>query len=142
MEFDFTCSTSQDVVFQYVFGSEEYNEYVDSPFNDVFGFFLNGVNIATVPGICSSPGIPVAINNVDCENPYNPPLGPNCDCYRNNDLSDGGGVIDTELDGLTQVFYATAAIQPGGSVRDAEVIAAADARNLAMAFTGARHFRH
>lgn len=37
---------------------------------------------------------------------------------------------------------ATAAVQPGGSVRDAEVIAAADARNLAMAFTGARHFRH
>ena len=37
---------------------------------------------------------------------------------------------------------ATAAIQPGGSVRDAEVIAAADDRNLAMAFTGARHFRH
>ncbi len=37
---------------------------------------------------------------------------------------------------------ATAAIQPGGSVRDAEVIAAADARNVAMAFTGARHFRH
>ena len=37
---------------------------------------------------------------------------------------------------------ATAAIQPGGSVRDAEVIAAADTRNLAMAFTGTRHFRH
>jgi phosphoribosylaminoimidazolecarboxamide formyltransferase/IMP cyclohydrolase len=37
---------------------------------------------------------------------------------------------------------ATAAIQPGGSVRDAEVIAAADERNLAMAFTGTRHFRH
>jgi len=37
---------------------------------------------------------------------------------------------------------ATAAIQPGGSVRDAEVIAAADERNLAMAFTGMRHFRH
>jgi len=37
---------------------------------------------------------------------------------------------------------ATAAIQPGGSVRDAEVIAAADARGMAMAFTGARHFRH
>jgi phosphoribosylaminoimidazolecarboxamide formyltransferase/IMP cyclohydrolase len=37
---------------------------------------------------------------------------------------------------------ATAAIQPGGSVRDAEVIAAADARNIAMAFTGVRHFRH
>jgi phosphoribosylaminoimidazolecarboxamide formyltransferase/IMP cyclohydrolase len=37
---------------------------------------------------------------------------------------------------------ATAAIQPGGSVKDAEVIAAADARGMAMAFTGARHFRH
>jgi len=37
---------------------------------------------------------------------------------------------------------ATAAIEPGGSVRDAEVIAAADARNLAMVFTGIRHFRH
>jgi phosphoribosylaminoimidazolecarboxamide formyltransferase/IMP cyclohydrolase len=37
---------------------------------------------------------------------------------------------------------ATAAIQPGGSMRDAEVIAAADQRNVAMAFTGVRHFRH
>ena len=37
---------------------------------------------------------------------------------------------------------ATAAIQPGGSVRDPEVIAAADERNVAMVFTGRRHFRH
>jgi phosphoribosylaminoimidazolecarboxamide formyltransferase/IMP cyclohydrolase len=37
---------------------------------------------------------------------------------------------------------ATAAIQPGGSVKDAEVIAAADKRGMAMAFTGTRHFRH
>ena len=37
---------------------------------------------------------------------------------------------------------ATAIIQPGGSIRDAEVIAAADERGLAMAFTGVRHFRH
>lgn len=37
---------------------------------------------------------------------------------------------------------ATAAIQPGGSVRDPEVIAAANARGLAMVFTGRRHFRH
>ena len=37
---------------------------------------------------------------------------------------------------------ATAAIQPGGSVRDEEVIAAADERDIAMVFTGARHFRH
>ena len=37
---------------------------------------------------------------------------------------------------------ASAAIQPGGSVRDTEVIEAANLRNLAMAFTGTRHFRH
>ena len=37
---------------------------------------------------------------------------------------------------------ATAAIQPGGSVRDQEVIAAANERGMAMVFTGNRHFRH
>src|SRR5439155_20918697 len=37
---------------------------------------------------------------------------------------------------------ATAVIQPGGSVRDDLVIAAADERGLAMVFTGMRHFRH
>ena len=36
----------------------------------------------------------------------------------------------------------TAVIQPGGSVRDEEVIAAADRLGLAMVFTGVRHFRH
>jgi phosphoribosylaminoimidazolecarboxamide formyltransferase/IMP cyclohydrolase len=37
---------------------------------------------------------------------------------------------------------ATAVIQPGGSVRDNEVIAAANDRNMAMVFTSIRHFRH
>ena len=113
LEFDFTCQDPTVVSFQYVFGSEEYNEYVDSEFNDVFGFFLNGVNIAAVPVGCSNSGIPVSINNVNCGNPYMPPAGLNCDCFRNNDLDDGGGFIDTEMDGLTQVFYATATINPG-----------------------------
>ncbi len=47
-------------------------------------------------------------------------------------------------DGLIQAADAgaTAVIQPGGSLRDAEVIAAADERGLAMAFTGVRVFRH
>ncbi len=35
-----------------------------------------------------------------------------------------------------------AVIQPGGSMRDAEIIAAADERGIAMVFTGMRHFRH
>jgi phosphoribosylaminoimidazolecarboxamide formyltransferase/IMP cyclohydrolase len=47
-------------------------------------------------------------------------------------------------DGLDAVAVAgaTAVVQPGGSVRDAEVIAAADEHGLAMVFTGRRHFRH
>jgi phosphoribosylaminoimidazolecarboxamide formyltransferase/IMP cyclohydrolase len=47
-------------------------------------------------------------------------------------------------DGLIAAAEAgvTAVIQPGGSMRDAEVIAAADDRGLAMVLTGLRHFRH
>jgi phosphoribosylaminoimidazolecarboxamide formyltransferase/IMP cyclohydrolase len=47
-------------------------------------------------------------------------------------------------DGLDAVALAgaTAVVQPGGSMRDAEVVAAADEHGLAMVFTGRRHFRH
>jgi phosphoribosylaminoimidazolecarboxamide formyltransferase/IMP cyclohydrolase len=47
-------------------------------------------------------------------------------------------------DGLDAVAEAgaTAVVQPGGSLKDAEVIAAADERGIAMVFTGRRHFRH
>ncbi|MBN9579481.1 MAG: bifunctional phosphoribosylaminoimidazolecarboxamide formyltransferase/IMP cyclohydrolase, partial [Alphaproteobacteria bacterium] len=47
-------------------------------------------------------------------------------------------------DGLLAIAEAgaTAVIQPGGSIRDGEVIKAADEAGLAMAFTGVRHFRH
>ena len=60
-----------------------------------------------------------------------------------------GGVAASDAffpfaDGLQAVIAAgaTAVIQPGGSMRDAEVIAAADAAGVAMVFTGVRHFRH
>jgi phosphoribosylaminoimidazolecarboxamide formyltransferase / IMP cyclohydrolase len=47
-------------------------------------------------------------------------------------------------DGLLSAIAAgaTAVIQPGGSMRDEEVIAAANEHNVAMVFTGMRHFRH
>jgi phosphoribosylaminoimidazolecarboxamide formyltransferase/IMP cyclohydrolase len=68
---------------------------------------------------------------------------------REAELSLKGSVVCSDAffpfpDGLIAAAEAgaTAAIQPGGSVRDAEVIAAADERNIAMAFTGVRHFRH
>jgi phosphoribosylaminoimidazolecarboxamide formyltransferase/IMP cyclohydrolase len=47
-------------------------------------------------------------------------------------------------DGVEEIIKAgaTAIIQPGGSMRDAEVVAAADAAGIAMVATGMRHFRH
>jgi len=67
----------------------------------------------------------------------------------NNGLSVSGSVAASDAffpfrDGLDVLAKAgaTAVIQPGGSVRDAEVIAAADEHSIAMVFTGFRHFRH
>ena len=64
-------------------------------------------------------------------------------------LSLAGSVVASDAffpfrDGLDVVADngAAAVIQPGGSVRDDEVIAAADERGIAMVFTGVRHFRH
>jgi hypothetical protein len=117
LEFDFSCPTASQISFQYVFSSEEYNEYVASMFNDVFAFFLNGVNIATLPG-----GVSVAINNVNCGNPYNPAFGGNCGLYVNNSCADlpGGtfpcnAVFDTEMDGLTVVLTAIGTLLPGAN---------------------------
>jgi len=68
---------------------------------------------------------------------------------QNASLSLAGSVVASDAffpfrDGLDVVVDAGAAavIQPGGSVRDEEVIAAADERGVAMVFTGMRHFRH
>jgi phosphoribosylaminoimidazolecarboxamide formyltransferase/IMP cyclohydrolase len=61
----------------------------------------------------------------------------------------GGSVVASDAffpfrDGVDEIAKAgaTAIIQPGGSVRDEETIAAADEHALAMVFTGVRHFRH
>jgi phosphoribosylaminoimidazolecarboxamide formyltransferase/IMP cyclohydrolase len=67
----------------------------------------------------------------------------------NNKMTVKGSVVASDAffpfrDGLDVLAQAgaTAVIQPGGSVRDAEVIAAADEQNIAMVLTGFRHFRH
>ncbi|NLT95506.1 MAG: hypothetical protein GXW85_08260 [Clostridia bacterium] len=105
LEFDFIPETDA-LAFQYVFASDEYNEYVNSQYNDVFGFFLNGKNVALLPGT----DIPVSINNVNGGKPYGE-NAQNPEYFRNNDLDDGGGEINTEMDGLTVVLEVKAEVK-------------------------------
>lgn len=106
LEFDFTTTTG-DLFFSYVFASDEYNEFVNSSFNDVFGFFVNGVNIALIPGTST----PVSINTVNCgfsSGGALPGSNPNnCDKFNNNDLQNGGPFFDIQYDGFTDVFLAS-----------------------------------
>ena len=117
LEFDFSVDPVSGgslepvtVSFQYVFASDEYNEFVNTDFNDVFGFFVDGNNIALIPGTTD----PVSINNVNSGNPYDPASTfPTAAYYINNDLQDGGGSINTEMDGLTVVLSAQISVLPG-----------------------------
>lgn len=109
LEFDFV-PAGDLVTFDYVFASDEYNEWVNSAFNDVFGFFLDGKNIAKIPGT----DITVSINNVNGGNPFGQNMS-NPQYYINNSLYDGGGYIDTGMDGFTVVFSAQAQVTPGTS---------------------------
>jgi hypothetical protein len=93
---------SNTVSFQFVFGSEEYNEFVNSQYNDAFAFFLNGVNIALIPGTSA----PVTINSVNA--------GSNSAYFTDNTT----GVRNTQLDGLVGAgipLFATGAVNAGVS---------------------------
>lgn len=114
LEFDFECPGIDVISFQYVFASEEYNEFVNSPFNNVFGFFLNGVNIALLPDGVT----PVAINNVNIGNPEDNSPASNPEFFINNDTDDNGidnSSINIEADGLTVVLGAQANINAGSN---------------------------
>jgi hypothetical protein len=105
LTFDFVPDASS-VSFRYVFSSEEYNEFVGSSFNDVFGFFVNGTNCATVGGQ------PVSVNTVNGGNPFGTDAS-NPSLFRNNDPNDPGPpTIDTQMDGLTTVLTCTAPVSP------------------------------
>lgn len=102
LQFDFT-TAGGNLFFNYVFASEEYNEFANTPFNDVFGFFLDGTNIALIPGTSTR----VSINTVNGGNPF----GTNAhhpEFYHNNDLQDGGPFFNIQFDGFTTVFQAVA----------------------------------
>lgn len=94
--------TNDQISFQYVFGSEEYNEFVGSVYNDVFAFFLNGVNIALIPDTTTA----VTINNVNA--------GANSEFFYDNTA--GGANI--EYDGLVginagRLLFATGRVTAG-----------------------------
>ncbi len=112
LEFDFV-PVGQSLSFNFVFGSEEYLEWVGSSFNDVFGFFLSGpgitgpysngaINIALVP----SSTTPISINNVNAtsNNAY----------YVNNGTGATPAINQTiQYDGFTTVIAALGNVQCG-----------------------------
>lgn len=101
LEFDFVADADR-VRFDYVFGSEEYEEFVGSDFNDVFAFYVNGVNCATVGGG------PVSINTINS--------GANAEAFRPNPHSfDQPSPLNIEFDGLTTTLPCEAAIVRGGT---------------------------
>ncbi|MHB1863888.1 MAG: choice-of-anchor L domain-containing protein [Gemmatimonadaceae bacterium] len=107
LQFDFVPDSSTIYVARYVFASDEYNEFVNSGFNDVMAFYVNGTNCALVGGQ------PVSINVINNGYPYNTDPRSNPQLYRNNALPDGGGSINTEMDGLTRVLTCTARVSKG-----------------------------
>lgn len=116
--------TAPTISFQYVFASEEYNFFVGSEFNDVFAFFLNGTNIALVPGTSTA----ITINNVNCTS--------NSQFYTDNGGGSGGGGpcgsanLDTQYNGLAGAnaafsLFAVGNVNPG--VQNTIRLAIADA---------------
>lgn len=112
LEFDVT-PQADTLTFDYVFASEEYNEYVESSFNDVFAFFVTSSGVKVNCAVVGTPPVPVSINTINNGNPYGVPPMSNPDLYINNDLDDGGGSVNTEADGLTVVLTCNATVTPG-----------------------------
>lgn len=116
-EFDFT-PTQPILSFNFVFASEEYCEYVNSQFNDVFGFFISGPgipggqeNLAVIPGT----NTPVAINNVNHLSysgfyVNNQPASSNNLCGQQP--ATGQAVNEVQYDGFTRKFTAIANVIP------------------------------
>jgi|WetSurMetagenome_2_1015567.scaffolds.fasta_scaffold02305_6 hypothetical protein len=101
LSFDFVAQ-GETLTFQYIFASEEYNEFVNSEFNDVFGFFLNNTATPnTKTNIGTLNGQTVSINTVNKNS--------NAAYFVNNDYKDFDNQIapfTTEYDGFTRLIQA------------------------------------
>ena len=121
LQFDFV-PFSDTVRFNYVFASEEYLEYVQSGFNDAFGFFISGPGIAGQQNIARLPnGQTVAIDNIHSSGTNVNGLdfgAQNSQFYVNNN---GGSTI--QYDGFTKVLTAESKVQCGETYHLVIVIA-------------------
>jgi hypothetical protein len=106
LEFDFV-PTGTQVSFNYVFSSDEYNDFANSTVNDVFAFFVNGTNCATVPGT----GEPVSVNTINNGDPGGDPTPHNPQFFIDNVTPSPS--IDTQMDGLTTVLTCQAQVNAG-----------------------------
>jgi Ig-like domain CHU_C associated len=98
LEFDAVTAGSGFSI-KYIFVSEEYKEWVGSQFNDVFAFFVDGQNIALVPGTIQ----PVAVNTVNFKT--------NSALYKDNPA--GSKNFGTSFDGFTTELTAVATVSSG-----------------------------
>ncbi len=92
-----------DLFFDYWFASEEYNENSTSKYDDVFGLYVDDVQLALIPGTSS----PVSVNTVNGGSPFGDGAS-NDAFFNNNDLNDGGPFFNVQYDGFTDVFTAEA----------------------------------
>jgi gliding motility-associated-like protein len=119
LEFDFVPS-SDTVKFRYVFGSNEYNTFINTQYNDVFGFFISGPgitgpysgnskNIALVPN--TNPPLPISISSVHNGNPnaFPNPIAP----FNQQYFVDNAAGTTVALNGFTTVFTAISAVTCG-----------------------------
>ncbi|WP_298222605.1 choice-of-anchor L domain-containing protein [Flavobacterium sp.] len=121
LEFDFV-PNGDTVLFEYIFASEEYPEFVNSQFNDTFGLFLSGPgisgiysnnakNIALIP----SSSQPVSINTLN-NGPNN--FGPctNCQYYVSNGIGTTPSINTAiQYDGRSTILTASGAVIPGAT---------------------------
>ncbi len=114
LSFDFV-SAGDSIFFNYIFGSDEYNEWVNSAYNDVFAFVFEGNNIALLPN-----GMPVTIDNVNNMS--------NSTFYNDNE---NNGAFDFEYDGFTDMLVASVAGLTAGQTYSIK-LAIADAGDFAL----------
>jgi len=103
--------TADTLSFNYVFGSEEYDEFVGTDFNDVFAFFISGEGISGEKNLAVIPGtdIPVSVNTIN--------NGPSNSMGRNSSnpsyyVSNVSGHIAIEYDGLTKLMQIRQPVKP------------------------------